>query len=73
MKQATVRDLRNQFSRISKWLDAGETVQVLKRGKPFACLVPEANVKTFLGACPSSFPLPADIDDPVAAEWEATK
>src|SRR5438105_10281804 len=25
MKKATVRDLRNQFNRISKWLEAGET------------------------------------------------
>ena len=73
MKTATVRDLRNQFSRISKWLEAGETVQVIKRGKPFARMVPEPKPKTFVGACPSPFPLPLDIDDPVTVEWEAAK
>ena len=73
MKTATVRDLRNQFSRISKWLEAGEVVQVLKRGKPFARVVPELKHKTFLGACPSPFPLPKNIDDPVDADWDAVK
>jgi antitoxin (DNA-binding transcriptional repressor) of toxin-antitoxin stability system len=74
MKTATVRDLRNAFSRVSKWLEAGETVQIVKRGKPFARVVPEPKKsKTFLGACPSPFPLPPDIDDPVDVEWEAMK
>ena len=46
MKKATVRDLRNEFRRISTWSEAGETVQVLKRGKPFARVVPETRPKT---------------------------
>ncbi len=71
MKTATVRALRNEFSRISKWLEAGEVVQVLKRGKPFAWIVPEPQHRTFLGACPSQCALPDDIDDPVDADWEA--
>ena len=73
MKTATVRDLRNGFGRISKWLEAGEVVQVLKRGKPFARVIPEPKPKTFLGACLSPLPLPADIDDPVNADWEAER
>ena len=73
MKKATVRDLRNQFSRVSKWLETGETVQVFKRGMPFARLVPEPKTRTFLGACPSVSPLPADLDEPVEAQWEAVK
>ena len=73
MKIATVRDLRNEFGRISKWLEAGEVVQVVKRGKPFARVVPEPKSRTFVGACPSPFPLPPDIDDPVDTEWEAEK
>ena len=73
MKTATVRDLRNEFSKVSKWLDAGETVQILKRGKPYGRLIPEPQQKTFLGACPSPFPIPADIDHPVDVEWEAAK
>lgn len=71
MKTATVRDLRNEFRRISKWLEKGESVQVLKRGKPFARVVPEPTAKTFVGACPSSVPLPRDLDEPVGVEWEA--
>ena len=73
MKTATPRDLRNEFGRISKWLEAGEVVQVLKRGKPFARVIPEPKPKRFVGACPSSFPLPPDIDKPVNADWEAAK
>lgn len=73
MKTATVRDLRNEFRRISKWLQAGESVQVLKRGKPFARVVPEPQAKTFVGACPSSVPLPADLDEPVGVGWDAEK
>jgi antitoxin (DNA-binding transcriptional repressor) of toxin-antitoxin stability system len=75
MKTATVRDLRNEFSKLSKWLEKGETVEILKRGKPVADLVPKSgnSRKTFLGACPSHVPLPADIDEPINAEWEAMK
>jgi antitoxin (DNA-binding transcriptional repressor) of toxin-antitoxin stability system len=71
MKTATVRDLRNEFNRISKWLDSGEVVQVLKRGKPFARVIPEPKPRTFVGACHSAVPLPRDVDDPVDAKWEA--
>jgi prevent-host-death family protein len=75
MKTATVRELRNDFGRLSKWLEKGETIEILKRGKPVANLVPKSDKKpkSFLGACPSPFPLPADIDDPVDVEWEAMK
>jgi antitoxin (DNA-binding transcriptional repressor) of toxin-antitoxin stability system len=73
MKTATVRDLRNEFNRISKWLDSGEVVQVLKRGKPFARVVPEPKARSFVGACPSGLPLPPDIDEPVRADWDAEK
>lgn len=71
MKSATVRDLRNRFHRISRWLESGETVQVVKRGKPFARLVPHPQARTFVDACPSSLPLPADVDEPVDVAWQA--
>ena len=45
MKTATVADLQNHFSRISTWLERGETVRILKRGKNFARLVPETGSK----------------------------
>jgi antitoxin (DNA-binding transcriptional repressor) of toxin-antitoxin stability system len=66
MIKATVSELRSSFSQISKWLELGETVQIIKGGKPFARIIPEKiKRKSFLGACPGLIPLPADIDDPV--------
>ena len=75
MKTATIRDLRNDFARLSKWLEQGETIEIIKRGKPVADLVPKANGKrkVLLGCTPSPYPIPADIDDPVDVEWEAMK
>ena len=75
MKTATIRDLRNDIARLSKWLDQGETIEIIKRGKPVAELVPKPSGKraTLLGCTPSPHPLPADIDDPVEVEWEAMK
>jgi antitoxin (DNA-binding transcriptional repressor) of toxin-antitoxin stability system len=75
MKTASVRELRNDFRRLSKWLKKGETIQIVKRGKPIAELVPKSGTKAkvLLGVTPSSFRLPPDIDDPVDVEWEAAK
>lgn len=42
MKTASVRDLRNNFARVSTWIAEGESVEITKDGKPFACLVPAA-------------------------------
>ena len=42
MKTATVADLRNHFRRISAWIQDGEPVAIIKRGKLFAKLVPAA-------------------------------
>lgn len=41
MKTATVTDLQNRFRRVSAWIAHGETVLILKRGKPFARLTAE--------------------------------
>jgi antitoxin (DNA-binding transcriptional repressor) of toxin-antitoxin stability system len=40
MKQATVADLRNNFRRVSAWIENGEPVEIIRRGRPFARLVP---------------------------------
>ncbi len=40
MPTATVRDLRNDFARVSLWIANGEEVTVTKDGKPFATLSP---------------------------------
>ena len=52
MKTATVADLRNHFRRLSAWIENGESVQIVKRGKAFARLVPESQGK----------PKPAKVD-----------
>ncbi len=44
MKTATVADLRNNFRRISSWIEHGETVQIIKRGRAFALLTGLAEV-----------------------------
>ena len=38
MRTASVADLRNNFRRISSWIEHGETVQINKRGRAFARL-----------------------------------
>jgi antitoxin (DNA-binding transcriptional repressor) of toxin-antitoxin stability system len=42
MNTVTTADLRNHFRRVSAWLDNGESVEILKRGKPYARLLPVA-------------------------------
>lgn len=42
MKTASAADLRNHFRRVSSWLDNGESVEIQKRGKPYAVLSPIA-------------------------------
>lgn len=73
MKTATIRDLRNEFARLSKWLEKGESVQILKRGKPFARVVPEPKTKSFLGCMRGTVKLAPDFDEPLNIEWEAMK
>jgi len=41
MKTATVADLRNNFRRVSAWIEHGETVQIVKRRRAFARLTAE--------------------------------
>ncbi len=38
MKTATVADLRNNFRLVSSWIEHGETVRIIKRGRAFAQL-----------------------------------
>lgn len=40
MKTATVRDLRNHFAAISKWIEDGEQVTITRNGAIFATLSP---------------------------------
>jgi antitoxin (DNA-binding transcriptional repressor) of toxin-antitoxin stability system len=41
MKTATVRELRNQFAQVSRWIEEGEEVKITKRGQVFARIIPE--------------------------------
>ncbi len=41
MKTASVRELRNHYTSVMKWIEAGEEVKISKRGKIIARLVPE--------------------------------
>jgi prevent-host-death family protein len=41
LKTATVRDLRNRYTSLLRWLGAGEEVVITRRGKAIARLIPE--------------------------------
>lgn len=45
MKTASVRDLRNHFAKVSRWLASGEKVEITSRGVPLAHLVPLEETK----------------------------
>jgi antitoxin (DNA-binding transcriptional repressor) of toxin-antitoxin stability system len=60
-KTATVADLRNNFRRVSAWLENGESVEIIKRGRSFARLVPAlSNAKK---------PLKVDFASQLRAVW----
>jgi antitoxin (DNA-binding transcriptional repressor) of toxin-antitoxin stability system len=40
MKTATVRDLRNNFAHVAKWIEHGEQVAITRNGVSFATLAP---------------------------------
>lgn len=41
MKTATVRDLRNRYTSLLKWIGAGEEIVITQRGKTIARLIPD--------------------------------
>lgn len=40
MKSASIRDLRNSFPTVARWIEEGEAVEITRSGKPFARLEP---------------------------------
>ena len=40
MKIVNVRDVRNRFSALEAWVGEGQKIEIRKRGKPIAWLVP---------------------------------
>lgn len=45
MKTTTVRELRNNYSKVLKWVSKGEEVEVTRRGKIVARVVPPPQVQ----------------------------
>ena len=46
MKSTTVRELRNNYSKVLGWVAKGEEVEVTRRGKVVAKVVPPVGPKT---------------------------
>ena len=46
MKTATVRDLRNHFADVAKWIEEGEPVAITRHGATFATLSPASSKKS---------------------------
>jgi antitoxin (DNA-binding transcriptional repressor) of toxin-antitoxin stability system len=67
MNTATTADLRNHFRRISSYLDNGESVEILKRGKPYAVLLPIAKTT------PPPSPCRVDFRAQCQAIWRGRK
>lgn len=61
IKTATVADLRNNFRRVSAWLENGESVEILKRGRRYARLTPAATAP--------SKPVKIDFAGQLRAVW----
>jgi antitoxin (DNA-binding transcriptional repressor) of toxin-antitoxin stability system len=49
MKTATVRELRNRYTQLLEWIDAGEEIKITRRGVVIARLVPEHRVRAHPG------------------------
>ena len=45
MKTATVRDLRNNFASLAKWIEHGEKITITRNGETFATLSPATREK----------------------------
>ncbi len=46
MKTATVRDLRNKFADVAKWIEHGESVTITRNRAAFATLSPAKPAKS---------------------------
>jgi prevent-host-death family protein len=44
-RTATVRDLRNRFADVAKWIEDGEQVTITRHGEAFATLAPARPAK----------------------------
>jgi antitoxin (DNA-binding transcriptional repressor) of toxin-antitoxin stability system len=49
LKTATVRELRNRYTQLLAWIDAGEEIRITRRGVVIARLVPENRARAHPG------------------------
>lgn len=63
MKSASIRDLRNSFPQVARWIEEGESVEITRAGKPFAKLSPapiakprEVQMPDFMDSLRKHFP-----------------
>jgi antitoxin (DNA-binding transcriptional repressor) of toxin-antitoxin stability system len=49
MKTASVRELRNRYTQLLKWLEAGEEIRITRRGVVIGRLIPENQAKVRRG------------------------
>ncbi len=82
MKTASVADLRNRFPSVFRWIEDGETVELTKRGKIVARIVPAppakarkfqmpdfaARTREIMGAKPKVYPSIVD-DERSTYQW----
>jgi prevent-host-death family protein len=73
MKTATVRDLRNRYTSVLRWVSAGEDVLITQRGIVIARLSPETKMKAQVVDWASSPEVLRDRsgDDVLSAEQSA--
>jgi len=50
MKTATVRELRNRYTQLLEWIDAGEEIRITRRGIVIARMIPENRARVHPGA-----------------------
>ena len=64
-----VHEAKTQFSRLLARVEAGEEIEIARRGHVIAKLVPTKRPRPQLGFDEGKFVVPDDFDDPMPDEW----
>jgi prevent-host-death family protein len=72
MKRTTVRELRNNYTRVLAWVSAGQEVQVTRRGKVVAKVVPPESEPSHVDWSASAAFRLSRNDKPLSAGQSAT-
>lgn len=78
MKKANVATLRSQLSRLMRYVEKGNELEIQKRNIPIAKIVPIRQVKknkTKLGSGKNTVKIKGDLNEPLISEsdWEMLK